>query len=271
MIRGIRPLLGGACLLLGAACGMIPKAPPGPLPELAGEPDQLIARIAAEEKRLVSLRGLANVLYRGSAGSGSVLQAIVIALPDRARLETLSPVGTTVLLLTIHGDDLRMHSLLRHEYGVGRATKETLARLVKLPLPPGPLLRVLAGLPPLALRPDDPRVQVSVESPAIRVDSVDGVYWQRLWMGPDGSGVEHGELGEAAGPLLRFQFGDRQPVDGASFPFEIRLEGSAAETALIIRYQTVRLNLPVEAELFELPRPTDGQTRMLDLGGGFLP
>jgi hypothetical protein len=271
MIRAVRPLLGGACLLLAAACGTIPNAPPGPLPELAGEPGRLLARMAAEEKRLVSVRGLANVLYRGSAGSGSVLQAIVIAPPDRARLETLSPVGTTVLLLTIHGDDLRVHSLLRHEYGVGRATPESLARLAKVPLPPGPLLRLLAGLPPLALHPDDPRVQVSADTPAIRVDSVDGVYWQRLWMDPNGSGVEHGELGEATGPLLRFQFGDRQAVDGTTFPFEIRLEGMATETALIIRYQTVRLNLPVEAELFELPRPTDGQTRILDLGGGLLP
>jgi hypothetical protein len=204
-------------------------------------------------------------------GSGSVLQAIVIALPDRARLETLSPVGTTVLLLTIHGDDLRVHSLLQHEYAVGRATKETLARLAKVPLPPGPLLRLLAGLPPLALRPDDPRVQISGEPSALRVDSVDGAYWQRLWMAPDSSGVAHGELGEATGPLLRFQFGDRQNVGGTPFPFEIRLEGVAADTGLIIRYQTVRLNLPVEAELFELPRPTDGQTRILDLGGGILP
>lgn len=271
MIRAVRPLLGGACLLLAAACGVIPKAPPGPSPELAGELVRLLARLAAEEQRLVSVRGLANVLYRGSAGSGSVIQAIVIAPPDRARLETLTPVGTTALVVTIHGDDLRVHSLLRHEYGVGRATKETLARVAKVPLPPGPLLRLLAGLPPLALSPEDPRVRVSVEPAAIRVDSVDGVYWQHLWMASDSSGVDHGELGEAAGPLLRFQFSDRQPVDSATFPFEIRLEGIATETALIIRYQTLRLNLPVEADLFELPRPTDGKTRMLDLGGGSLP
>lgn len=271
MIRAVRPLAAGASLLLAAACGVIPKTPAGLPPELGGGPAPLLARLAAEEKHLVSVRGLANVLYRGSAGSGSVIQAIVIAPPDRARLESLTPFGTTALVLTIHGDDLRVHSLLRHEYGVGRANRETLARVAKVSLPPGPLLRLLAGLPPLALSPEDPRVKSSVDAGAIRVDSVDGVYWQHLWMAADGSGVDHGELGEAAGPILRFQFGDRQPVDSATFPFEIRLEGIATETALIIRYQTIRLNLPVEADLFELPPPTDAKTRMLDLGSGSLP
>ena len=271
MIRGLRPLAAGACLLLAAACGIVPKAPPGSPPEQAGDPGRLVARLAAEENRLESLRGLANVLYRGTAGSGSVIQAVVVALPDRARLESLSPVGTTALVLTIHGDDLRVHSFIRHEYAEGRATRETLARLAKIPLPPGPLLRLLAGLSPLALRPEDPRVKVSVEPDAIRVDSAEGTYWQRLWLAPGGTGVDHGELGEAAGPLLRFQFNDRQPVDSLTVPFEIRVETVATEMALIIRYQTIHLNLPVETDLFELPRPTDGQTRILDLGGGPLP
>ncbi len=271
MIRAFRTLLGGSCLLLAAACGGVPRTPPGPSPELAVEPARLLTRLAAEEKGLISVRGLANVLYRESAGSGSVMQAIVVAPPDRARLETLTPVGTTALLLTIRGDKLQVHSLLRHEYGVGRATPETLARLAKVPLPPGPLLRLLAGLPPLGLSPEDPRVQVGMDAAAIRVDSVDGVYWQHLWMAPDGAGVDHGELGEASGPLLRFHFNDRQLVDGEEFPFEIRLEAVATEASLIIRYQTVRLNLPVEPELFELPPPTDGKTRMLDIGGGSLP
>ncbi|MEK7220363.1 MAG: hypothetical protein AAB253_04145, partial [candidate division NC10 bacterium] len=33
-------------------------------------------------------------------------------------------------------------------------------------------------------------------------------------------------------------------------------------------HHTGRLNEPVESWLFELPRPADGRTRILDLGGG---
>lgn len=257
-------------MLLAVACGVIPTAPLVRPPDRADEAGQLLARLAAEETGLTTVRGLATVLYSGPNGSGSVLQAIVLAPPDRARLETLSPVGTTALVLTIRGDDLRVHSPLRNEYGEGRATQETLARLTRVPLPPEPLLRLLAGLPPLPLHPGDPRVQVRADGGALRLDSVEGAFWQRLWTQPDRASIDHGELGEAAGPLLRFQFADRQGVNGTSFPFEIRLVATAGPS-LIIRYQTLRINLPVEADLFALPRPTDERTRILDLGGSPLP
>jgi hypothetical protein len=268
MIRAVRPLAGAACMFLAAACGVVPTAPPVSPSDLANSPQVLLGRLAGDESRLTSVRGLATVLYQGAAGSGSALQAIVVAPPDRARLETLSPIGTTLLVLTIRGDDLRVHSLIRHEYGEGRATRETLGRLTKVPLPPEPLVRLLAGLPPLPLRLDDPRVRTSRGgADTVQVDSVDGAFWQQLWTGPDGF-VDHGALGDTTGPLLRFQFADRQALAETSFPFEIRLEETTASTTLVIRYQKVRLNLPVEADVFELPRPADGQTRILDLEGG---
>jgi hypothetical protein len=193
---------------------------------------------------------------------------VVVALPDRARLEVLSPVGTAVLLLVIRGEELALHAPGRREYGVGRATRETLDRLTRIPVPPGPLLRLLAGLPPLPLRPGDPRVQVVQEERATRVESVDGSFWQRLWTGPDGTSLAGGELGEATGLLLRFQFGDRRPDAGTPFPHLVAVQVAGAETRVTIRYDSVRLNASVESELFELPRPADPALRILDLSRG---
>ncbi|OGB99256.1 MAG: hypothetical protein A3G35_14725 [candidate division NC10 bacterium RIFCSPLOWO2_12_FULL_66_18] len=273
MIPQARPLAGAAPLLLlagllVAACAVVPE-PPRPAPSgLTDRPDTLLDRLAADEAAVITLRGLASVRYDGPAGSGSGTQVIVVALPDRARLEALSPMGTAVLILAIRGDLLTAHAPTQHEYAVGRATRETLGRLARLSIPPGPLLRLLVGLPPLPIRPGDPRVRVTVEAASIRVESVDGAFWQRMWMGPDGAWVERGELGEAAGLLLRFQFGERRRLDGATVPFGLQLEEVTAGTTLVIRYETVRLNEPVESWLFELPRPADGRTRILDLGGG---
>lgn len=270
MTRMARRLTGAAGPLLLAACALVHEAPLSP-PTPGSQPEVFLARLAAEEAAVRSVRGLASIRYASPAGSGTVSQAIVVALPDRARLETLSPVGTTALVLTIQGEDLRVHSPLRHEYGAGRATRETLGRLCKVSVPPGVLLRLLAGLPPLPLRPGDPRSQVTMEGSAIRVDSVDGPYRQRLWAGADGFEVDRGELGDLSGPILRFQFGHRQPTEGLAFPFEIHIDEASVGARLILRYQTVQLNLPVEAGLFELPPPQDGQTRFLDLGDGRSP
>ena len=275
MIPPARALAGAASRLLlpgvflAAACAVMPEVPELPAPPLAAvRPEVLLERLAAEEAAVTTLRGLATVRYEGAAGSGSASQVVVLALPDRARLEVLSPVGTAVLLLVIRGEDLVLHAPVRREYGVGRATRETLSRLIRIPVPPGLLLRFLAGLPPLPVRPGDPRTQVVHEERAIRVESVDGPFWQRLWTGPDGTSLAGGELWEAGGLLLRFQFSEWKRLDGTAFPSLVALESAGEGTRVTIRYETVRLNGPVEADLFELPRPADPGTRILDLSRG---
>jgi len=268
MIHPLRPRLGAVALPLLAACAVVPGPPTAGLPRQWAGPEAFLDRLAADEAAVSTVRALASVRYEGLAGRGSATQVIVVALPDRARLETLSPIGTAVLLLAIRGDELTVYAPARHEYGVGRATRETLGRLAQLPVPPGALLRLLVGLPPLRIRPGDPRVQLAVEATAIRVESVDGPFWQRVWSDPDGVAPERGELGEPSGLLLKFEFGDRRGLKGVAFPFALHLEEVTAGTHLAIQYETVRLNEPVEAGLFELPRPADGGTRIIDLGAG---
>jgi len=269
MIRPVR-LLGGATplmagLLLLAACAVVPETVAPGLPD---RPEVFLDRLEADEAALKTVRGLARVRYEGPAGKGSATQVIVVALPDRARLEALSPLGTAVLLLAIRGDNLTVYAPTRHEYGVGPATRETLGRLARVPVPPGPLLRLLMGLPPLPIRPDDPRVRLAVEAAAIRVESVDGSFWQRVWSSPDGVAPERGELGEADSLLLTFEFGEWRRLNGSLFPFTVHLDEMAAGTHLAIQYETVGLNEPVEDGLFELPRPADGATRIIDLSAG---
>jgi hypothetical protein len=272
MMHPVRPPLRAAPLsaglLLLAACAVVPGGPPPTLPRQWAGPEVFLNYLEADEGAVKTVRGLASVRYEGPAGQGSATQVIVVALPDRARLEALSPLGTAVLLLAIRGDGLTMYAPTRHEYGIGRATRETLGRLARVPVPPGPLLRLLVGLPPLPIRPGDPRVQLAVEAAAIRLESVDGPFWQRVWSGPDGMAPERGELGEAGGLLLTFEFGEWRRLNGVLFPFMVRLDGANAGTRLAIQYETVRLNEPVEAGLFELPRPADAATRIIDLGAG---
>jgi hypothetical protein len=278
MMHPVRPPFRGTLLsaplaagLLLAACAAVPGGPPPTLPRPRAEPEVFLNRLEADDGAVKTVRGLASVRFEGPAGKGSARQVIVVALPDRMRLEALSPLGTAVLLVTIRGEDLTVYAPARHEYGMGRATPETLGRLARIPVPPGPLMRLLVGLPPLPIRPGDPRLQVAVEAAAIRVESVDGPYWQRVWSGPDGMAAVRGELGEAGTLLLRFEFGERRRLDGAAFPFAVQLDEMTAGTRLAIQYETVRLNEPVEAGLFELPRPADGTTRIIDLGAESLP
>jgi hypothetical protein len=195
----------------------------------------------------------------------------VLAPPDRARVETLSPLGTTVLVATLQGERLRVHSLMRHEYATGRASQEALGRLLNVPVPPALLVRLLAGLPPLPVRAEDPRLRIIVEGSAVRVESVDAEWWQRLWTGPDGTGIERGEAGRISETALRFGFSDRRPTAGVEFPYAVWVEDAAKGGRLELAYDRLKLNEPVEEALFDLPPPQGGQTRIIDLGDDLPP
>jgi hypothetical protein len=263
--RGARLLLAAAALFGAAGCARVAR-PPEAVPVGWGGPAELVARLAAGDAAVRTVRGLATVRFDGPAGGGTASQVVVVELPDQGRLEILTPLGTAALLLTVRGERLAVHAPLRNEYGAGRATRDTLGRLTSIPLPPGPLLRLLAGLAPLPLRPGDPRVLVEPELAGVRIESVDGPLWQRLWTDQGGGAIIQGELGGAGGVLLRFHFGERRQVGGLVFPFLMEVEGVEAGTRVALRFETVQLNETVPPDLFELPPPSDGQTRTIDLG-----
>lgn len=253
-----------AGLLFLASCAVTPA------PRLTGPPDAeaVRSRLLQDEAATRTLRGLARVAFEGPQGSGSAQQVVVVALPDRARVEALTPLGTTALVATVRADELRVDSPLRHEYWTGRATRQAVGRLLRVPVPPEPLLRLLAGLPPLPLRAQDPRLSVTPDGAAVRVESVDGEHWQRLWAEGAEPGVTRGEVGRASELLFTFVFADRKAADGRSFPFDIRVEDSATRSRLQVQYERLELNRPVDPALFDLPPPADPRTRIIDLGSG---
>ena len=255
--------LAAAGLLFAASCASLPAS------HVAGPPaiDVVREQLLQDDVGTRTVRGVARLAFEGPQGSGSASQVVVVALPDRARVEALTPLGTTALVVTLRADEIRVHSVLRGEYGVGQASPQTLERLLKISVPPELFLRLLAGLPPLPVLARDPRFSVVPEEAAVRVESTDGVYWQRMWTEADEPGVARGEVGRAAEVLFTFSFADRQPTDGRRFPFEVRVEEPATHSRVRVRYERVQLNLPADSDLFELPPPADSRTRIIDLGG----
>ena len=253
--------------LLAASCATLPESRPPRPPN----PEGVRAQLLQDEAVVRSIKGVARFEYNGARGSGSATQVIVVALPDRARVETLSPLGTTALVVTLQGEMLRMHSLVQQEYAFGRASREVLRRLLSVPVPPEFLLRLLAGLPPLPVQAEDPRFQVVVDGSAVRVESVEGEWWQRLWTGEGGTAIERGEAGRISETILRFGFSDRRRTAGVEFPFAVWVEDAKTGARFQVAYDRVWLNSPIEESLFDLPAPQDGRTRIIDLGGALPP
>jgi hypothetical protein len=193
---------------------------------------------------------------------------VLIALPDRGRLESLTPLGTTGAVVVVAGGEVRYHSAMNREFATGRATPGTLERLLGIPVPPGPLLRLLAGLPPLPVRLGEPRTRIEPEGEGQRVEAVEGALWQRIrFPAPSAAGAVRGELGDASGPLLQFEWDAWRTVGNVVFPHVLRMTGGQG-ARLELTYEWVRLDEALDPTLFVLPQPAEPDLRVLELGEG---
>jgi hypothetical protein len=181
----------------------------------------------------------------------------------------LTPLGTTAAVLVLAGEEVRLHSVLEREFRAGRASRETIERLTGVALPPGPWLRLLAGLPPLPIREADPRTGVRSGDGVRVMESVDGPFWQRLQLpeAADG-GPARGMLGDASGLLIEFEWEDWRPAAGWSFPHSVRVRGVGNGAQVALSYEWVRLEEVLEADLFQLSPPAEPGLRSLRLGEG---
>lgn len=275
MIHHPRAPLSLAVLLALAAC-----AAPPPAPEVPGVPiplpDRLLSRLAAAEREVRGVRGLARVAIAARGARRTVTEAVLLAPPDRLRLETLAFGGTTALALASDGAELFVHAPGAGRFLRGRATPQNLAAVAGVRLQLAHLVRILAGLPPLPVRPEDPRLLARAVDGEVTLESGDGPFTQRLRAaGPDGP-LRGGELWEAGRPSLQFGFEDWRAARGPGaeagardvpllMPWRIGFRQPEEGLEVQVAYQDLEVDGPGPADLFRLPPPTDDATRVIDL------
>ncbi len=240
-----RCLLAAALLAGFSACATIPETP-APRPRISA------SLLPEPEREWKTLRGLARVSFSGPGGSGAASEVVLIALPDRGRLESLTPLGTTAAVVVVAEGEVRYHSVVNRQFATGRATRGTLERLLGIPVPPEPLLRLLAGHPPLPVRLRDPRTRVDAEGEGQRLESVEGSLWQRIQFPPPSvAGAVRGELGDASGPLLQFEWEAWRTVGEVEFPHVLRMTGGRG-ARLDLTYECVHLDEALDPAFFVL-------------------
>ncbi len=251
-----------AAVLPMAAAACATFASPLIAPATPITPVAAAAALEAAGAGVRTLRGLADVILERGGRQERFREAAILALPDKLRLETLQFGGATALVVATNGDHLAIYSLATNEFAQGHASAGALATLTGVAMEPRHLLRLLAGLPPLAFQAADPRSRVEAEGEAFVAESAEGVFWQRLRLDAGGN-LSGGELRTAAGPVFTFQFDDLRRLPGRSFPYRLLFEqpgGARVEMA----YRSVEVNPPLDAAVFTLSVPA-GDVRVLDL------
>ena len=140
----LRRGFGAACL----SCSLLACASPPPasqFPNAQAALDRMRATTACSR----ALTSEAKIDYFGAAGRirGSLLY--VVAVPDKLRLDIISPFGATVSTVTSDGRDFALFDLRQKQFLRGPANACNLGKFTHVPVPPAALVQLLRGEAPV--------------------------------------------------------------------------------------------------------------------------
>jgi hypothetical protein len=129
--------------LLAAGCTGPP--PPSQFPNARAALDRMRETYACSR----GLTGEAKLDYFGESGRVRGDLWYLVSLPDKVRLDVVSPFGATISTLTSDGQRFNLLDLRAKEFLYGPANDCNLARFTQVPMPPHALVQLLRGEAPV--------------------------------------------------------------------------------------------------------------------------
>jgi len=247
-------------LLAGCAVGRPAPRPavPGRLPTAA----EVEASLTDRRQALQGIRALAHMKYRDADTSGSAREAIVIARPDRLRVEVLSVFGAQFLVATAGG---RLTAYAPREGTVyrGAATAANLARYARMPFEVDDLIDLVLATP---TRPGAVVGSVSFDPAAqlVRLTWRAADFERSVWLSTPGWPTVAEERGPDGQLLWRATYDRFEPHGGVPLATRVVLDVAALEQHVELSLDDVDVNPTVDDALFALPVPPGARVVRLD-------
>jgi hypothetical protein len=224
----------GFAAALAFGCDRATVAPPAPAAEVrgAGDARRLLADQERETRTFTALFKLA--FRRGDGAVDSSRGALVVARPDRLRLQVFSFGMITAYDYAVNGERYRVRRPLERVDHVGRFGEDAEDALG-------------ADLRPLFLRTGDFSGATVSETPdAFVVRSGDRV----IEIAKQNGLVARETIAIGGKPAIVTEYGDYRAVDGFAMPFAIRVAYPAKAATLAIDVERYTRNQPVDDALF---------------------
>ena len=221
---------------------------PAALPSVAA----LEAVLASRRETLNSLRALARLRYTDRHESVASREAIVVARPDRLRVEVLSLFGSIFVLVADHG---LMTAYARKENTVyrGMASPENLEEYVHLGLSVDALVDVVLGTPPPS-QAANARVSFDGDVGAVRLDRQSQDRAQIVWFSAIPLPIATEERRDG-GAEWRATFAEYKEQGGLPIATRIGLDMPAASRSVQITLHEIDVNPSLDDSVFTLPVP----------------
>ncbi len=250
----------GVVLLAGCAVSrpLPPAAAPARLPTVA----DVEAGLAARRQALLGIRALAHMKYRDADSAGSAREAIVIARPDRLRVEVLSVFGTQFLVATAGG---RLTAYAPREGTVyrGAATAANLAQYARMPFAVEDVIDIVLATP---ARPDGAVSSVSFDpaSESVRLTWRAADFERSVWLSRPGWPAGTEERSPDGQLLWRATYDGFEPHGGVPLATRVALHVVPLSQQVELSLDEVDVNPAVDDALFALPVPPGARVVRLD-------
>ena len=259
-IFGLNLVIGVLVLLLAAACGPVPR----PADAYASAPD-LLADMLALRGRTKSLRATGRIDHFGEQRVQGKLFAFAEP-PDRLRVDLVSPLGSTLAVLTVAAGAFSMSDEREGKYYAGPAEPCNIARLIRIPLPAEDAIRVLVGSTPVI----EGRSEVAWDKAGhydVRITG-EGSAAQLIEIGPDRDVLPllRSRITEGRATVLEITCERWGKVGDAHVPFEIRAAMPGEKEELLVRYDEggVEANAEIPAEAWTHVFPDGAAIEQVD-------
>jgi hypothetical protein len=248
--------------LLFAGCAA--KRPPTPhlAPAVLPSARDLDAALRTRRDTLRSLRALARLRYQAPDDTSTSREAIVVARPDRLRVEVLSVFGS-VFVLTADNGELRAYARQERTVYRGSASPQNLWRYAHLGLPLTDLVALVLGTPP-PTRAAHQEVGFDPETGWIRLrQQLDGGA-QIVWFSDTALPVAAEQRGDDGEVQWQATFSDYEVRDGVPVATRVGIEWPAGRGSLQIALDQIDVNPTLDNSIFALQAPPGSKVVDLD-------
>jgi outer membrane lipoprotein-sorting protein len=251
-----RKLLSSA-LVAALVAGGCAIAPPLPRAAIAPPERRAVERLRERAREFTALRTVADVSAQRGSERFRVRSIVLAKAPASVRFEALSPLGTPLLIATVHEGQITAYDATNDEATVGPATAEAAARLLGLPFEPEDLVGVLSG------RPSPPRDLREVtllppDADGASISMVGAINTVRAWMDLDTAVVRQAEISGGRGDA-RIVF--RRDADGGMTGFEVTAGLGLIRS--VVRYEAPAWDAQIEDDRFVFVPPKGAKTRTI--------
>jgi len=169
---------------------------------------------------------------------------------SKFRIEGYGPLGEPVFGALWDGKDLMLR--MPGEADFARAGPWAFERLIGFPLAPSELAAVISGNVPPSLKTEEARARCSEDGRCVVEFRTDVARWLVQIVPADPFRIESGERYRGDDLAYTARFDSPEMIGGYLFPKRVTVESADRKARLLIEYQDVEVNVPVEDSAFLL-------------------